>query len=163
MSGLDKQIKASRRVLEKISKDWDVAIAKLKNEKASSEDIQIAHSEWSSEYDMEEYGLDSLLSQKLRKRAQELDVPLPHYPVRGKDEEDNEFWYRSPMDGRYTLTQRGRDYMDDAIWKKEERQHNRRIRWITLGIGLTGALTGLVSVIANNWEKFGRLWSHIHH
>ncbi|HTT19218.1 MAG TPA: hypothetical protein VMG82_09745 [Candidatus Sulfotelmatobacter sp.] len=52
--------------------------------------------------------------------------------------------------------------MDDAICKKEERQHNRRIRWITLGIGLTGALTGLISVVGNNWEKFGRLWAHLH-
>lgn len=163
MPDLDKQIKASRRLLAKINKDWDAAIEKLKKEKASNDDIQIAHSEWSNDYDMEEYGLDSLLTQKLRKRAHQLDVPLPLYPVHGKDEEDNEFWYRSPMDGRYTLTQRGRDYMDDAIWKKEERQHNRRIRWITLGIGLTGALTGLVSVIANNWEKFARLWAHFHH
>lgn len=35
MSDLDKQIKASRRILEKFNKDWDAAIAKLKNEKAS--------------------------------------------------------------------------------------------------------------------------------
>jgi hypothetical protein len=162
MSELDKKIKASRRLLEKINKDWDAAIAKLKKEKAGNDDIQMAHSDWSNEYDMEESNLDALLTQKLKGRAHELDVPLPHYPIHGKDEEDNEYWYRSPMDGRYTLTQRGRDYMDDAIWKKEERQHNRRIRWITLGIGLTGALTGLVSVTANNWEKLGKILQHLH-
>ena len=162
MSDLNKKIKASRHVLEKISKDWDAEIAKLKKEKASNDDIQIAHSDWSNEYGMEESALDALLTQKIGERAHELDVPLPIYPVHGKGENGNEYWYRNPMDGRYALTQRGRDYMDDAIWKKEERQHNRRIRWVTFGTGLAGTLIGLVSVIANNWEKLDKLLQHLH-
>jgi hypothetical protein len=60
MSELDKKIKASRRLLEKINKDWDAAIANLKKEKAGNDDIQMAHSDWSNEYDMEESNLDAL-------------------------------------------------------------------------------------------------------
>jgi hypothetical protein len=100
----------------------------------------------------------------LRSRAEELDVPLPEYPVYNKDDPDwdeNEHWYRNPMDGSFVLKQRGRDYVDDAIWKKEERQYNRWARYVTLAIGLIGILTGLVSVAATNWEKFGGMFAHI--
>ena len=162
MSELDKKIKACRRALERTDKAYEADMAKLKKEKASGEDIQIAHSEWANEYDIGKSELDGLLTQQFRKRADEFDVPLPPYPIHGKDEEENEHWYRNQLDGRYTLTQRARDYLDDAIWKKEERRHNRRLRWVTLGIGLTGALTGLVSVVANNWEKLGKVLQHLH-
>jgi hypothetical protein len=71
------------------------------------------------------------------------------------------------MDGRFNLTQHGRDLVEDIIWKKEERGHNRWSRWVTLAIGLIGALTRLVSVTATNWEKFaamfGRIWFFLHH
>ena len=114
--------------------------------------------------------LGALLSQRLTIRAEELDVPLPAHSVYDKENPDwdeNEHWYRNPIDGGFVLTQRGRDNVDDAVWKKEERKYNRWARWVTLAIGLTGALTGLVSVTASNWEKFAamfaRIGSHFHH
>lgn len=163
MSDLDKRIKAKRRALENLDKGYEATIAKMKKEKASKQDIELTYSEWSAEYDVQEYELDAMLTQKIRARANELDLSVPPYPQYVKDDPDwdqNDNWYRNPMDGSFSLKRKGREYMDEVIWKKEERDHNRRIRWITLGIGLTGALTGLVSVTANNWEKFARIFQH---
>lgn len=170
MSKLDDDIKKTRRNLEKIDKGYAADIAKLKKEKADRDKIAEASSSWSGERQFDEYMLSSLLSQKLTMRAEELDVPLPARPVYSKDDPDwdeNEHWFRNPIDGGFVLTQRGRDYVDDAIWKKEERTYNRWSRWVTLAIGLIGTLIGLVSVTANSWEKlaamFSRISSHIHH
>lgn len=166
MSDLEKRIKSSRRELERIDKTFAAELDKLKKANANQDSIQELHAEWGNEHDNEEYLLDSLLSQKLRDKAQQLDVPLPERPAYDNENPDwdqNVHWYRSPINNVFVLTQSGRDYVDTAIWKKEERQHNRRIRWITLGIGLTGALTGLLSVLANNWEKFARIWPNMRH
>jgi hypothetical protein len=170
MSELDSKIEASRRILEKIDQGYAADIKKLKREHAPSDDIQIAYSDWAGDRDLTEWELDGLLTQKLTSRAIELDVPLPHYPAYDKDKADwdrTEHWYRRPTDGRFVLTQHGRDHVGDLIWKKEERGYNRWSRWVTLAIGLIGTLTGLVSVIAANWEKFaamfGRIWLYLRH
>jgi hypothetical protein len=170
MSELDDKIKEQRRAVEKIDRGYAADIAKLKKEKAGSDKIQETHASWAGEYHFEEMVLDGLLTQKLSIRARELDVPLPHYPAYKKDDPDwerNEHWYRSPADGNFVLNEHGRDLVEDLIWKKEERGHNRWSRWVTLAIGLIGALTGLVSVTATNWEKFtamfGRIWFYMHH
>jgi hypothetical protein len=169
MSNLDDDIKKTRSHLTKIDKSYADDIAKLRKEKAPSEKILEAESAWGGERQLDEYTLSLLLSHKLEIRAEELDVPLPARPVYDKgnpDWDENEHWYRSPMDGTFVLTQRGREYVDEVIWKKEERRHNRWARYVTLGIGLIGAMTGLVSVTAANWDKlasmFGRVWQSIH-
>ena len=170
MSKLDDDIRKTRHALDKIDKSYAADIAKLRKEKAGADKIAEMEASWSGDRQFDEYMLSALLSQRLTSRAEELDVPLPTRPLYKKDDPDwdeNEHWYRNPMDGNFLLTQRGRDYVDDAIWKKEERKYNRWARWVTLAIGLIGTLTGLVSVTASNWEKFaamfGRIWSHFYH
>lgn len=163
MSKLDNDIKASRRSLEKIDKLFATELEKLKKIKADRDSIEGLYADWSNERDNEEHVLDSLLSRKLSEMAKALDLPLPHRPVYDKDNPDwdhNEHWYRSPVHGGFVLSQRGRDYVDEAIWKKEERKYNRWARWVTLMIGLVGTLIGLVSVTASNWEKLARIWKH---
>lgn len=170
MSELNNKIRKSRRALEKIDREYAADIERLRKENAQAQRIEETHALWANEHDLEEYGLDLLLTQQLRNRAKQLDVPLPEYPFYDKDDPDwdrNEHWYRSPMDGSFALTRRGRDYLDDSIWKKQERKYNRWARWVTLAIGLVGALTGLISVTASNWEKFAtmlsRIWLYVSH
>jgi hypothetical protein len=169
MSELDDEIEAGRRLVEKIDREYAAEIKKLKEEKAPRDEVEARYSFWGSDHDQAEEKLDGLLTKKLSKRARELDVPLPHYPKYTKDVPDwdrSEHWYRN-SNGRFILTQHGRDLVEDLIWKKEERGYSRWSRWVTLTIGLIGALTGLVSVTATNWEKFaavfGSIWSHTHH
>ena len=132
MSKLDDDIKKTRSNLAKIDKSYAGDIARLRKEKAPGEKILEAESAWGGERQFDEYMLGSLLSRNLEIRAEKLDVPLPARPVYDKDDPDwdeNEHWYRSPMDGTFVLTQRGREYVDEAVWKKEERRHNRWARY----------------------------------
>ena len=164
MSKLDDDVKKSRCALERIDKEYSADIAKLKDKKADADEIGMAEASWSSDRQIAEYELDSLLTRNLLLQAEKYDVPLPPRPIYKKDDTDwdhNDHWYHNPMNGSFCLTQVGRDFVDDAIWKKEERQHHRWSRWVTLTIGLIGTLTGLVSVTASNWEKFAAMFSSI--
>jgi hypothetical protein len=51
MSELDDKIDASRRLLEKIDREYAAEIEKLKKEKAQSDDIQLAYSNWAGDHD----------------------------------------------------------------------------------------------------------------
>jgi hypothetical protein len=51
MSELDDKIDASRRLLEKIDREYAAEIEKLKKEKAQSDDIQVAYSNWAGDHD----------------------------------------------------------------------------------------------------------------
>ncbi len=167
---LEEEIKKSRRARDRIDKVYSAEVEKLKGEKASADKIDQTYAAWSGEHEIEEYNMDRLLTRKMRRDADKFDAALPDLPVYSKhdsDWEQNEHWYRNPLDQNFSLTRRGRDYLDDAIWKKEDRRHNRQTRWLTLGIGFVGTLTGLVSVTATNWGKltamFGRIWAHLSH
>src|SRR5437870_3742239 len=144
MVRLNKKIGRSRRILANLDKSYAADIERLKKEKGSEDEIGQTEAAWSGERQTEEFELDSLLTRKMLSEAENFDVPLPARPVyseKDRDWDENEHWYRNPMDGSFSLTQRGRDYLDDAIWKKQERKYNRWARWVTLTIGLTGALT----------------------
>jgi len=164
MSELDDEIKKTQLSLDSTDKANLAHIAKLRKDKADGEAIEEAYGGWSAERQFDEEKLDNLLAQKLVSRANKLDVPLPATPTYSKDDphwEESDRWRRSMLNGAFILTQQGRSHLDDAIWKTEERKYNRWSRWVTLGIGLFGTLTALLSVIANNWERFATMFSRI--
>ncbi|MCU1303644.1 MAG: hypothetical protein JWQ87_3928 [Candidatus Sulfotelmatobacter sp.] len=154
MSKLNQKIKKARRDLENVDKLYGAKLEKLEQEKADADTIGLTSAEWSSDRQVAEFELDSLLTKKMMMEAGKFDVPLPHRPVYRKDDpgsDENEHWYSNPIHGRYSLTQRGRDYLDDAIWKKEERKYNRWSRYVTLAIGLIGC--GKLENLSRAWEQ----------
>jgi hypothetical protein len=164
MSKLDDDIKETRLALRSLAKAHLADIAKLEEENADSEKIGEAYGRWQAEGQFDEEKLESLVSRKLIRRADKFDVPLPALPKYKNDDphwDESEHWRRSAINGSFILTQQGRNYVDEAIWKIEERIYNRWSRWATLGIGLIGTITGLVSVTASNWEKFAAMFARI--
>jgi hypothetical protein len=163
MSKLDNDIRQIRYYLQWIdNKGFPEDIAKLEKEEADSEKIKQASSLWAKKRELQKLELDRLLSQKLTERANKLDVPLPDKPSYNQnkhDWDDNEHWYPSPGYRTLVLTQQGREYVDDAIWRKEQRIYFRSSRWVAPVTGLIGTIIGLVSVIANYGERFAAMFS----
>jgi hypothetical protein len=165
---LDRDIRKARRWLNKIDEDYAADVAKLKKEKADADAVGMMNAEWSNEHDMAEDELALLLTKKLRREADELDIPLPPHPQLKHDDPDsyaNEYWYLNQQSGWFTLKLQGRDVVEEAIWKKRQRRHDSWARWIPLGTGFMGTLIGLISLLTGNWDRLlhvlGSIWTHL--
>ncbi|MGO9245811.1 MAG: hypothetical protein ACLPT4_08780 [Verrucomicrobiia bacterium] len=80
-----------------------------------------------------------------RDKAQRLHLPIPEIPA-GEDEDAN--WRRTDS-GRWLLKPEGHSKIKALIRAERKEQREALIAWLTLIIGILGALTGLVAV----WRK----------
>jgi hypothetical protein len=118
---------------------------------------------------MAEDELAALLTRKLIREADELDIPLPPHPPQFKhddpDSYGNEYWYLNQRNGGFSLRLKGRDHVEEAIWKKRQQRHDSWARWIPLGTGFMGTLIGLISLLTGNWDRLlhvlGNLWAYL--
>jgi hypothetical protein len=102
--------------------------------------------EWANEGDMAEDRIDGVLSDRLVKSAQRLDVPTPPFPIAGQERE-REFWSRNYSNGSYQLTREGRVFLRDAVRKEKRERFDSKVRWIAPLTGIIGAAIGLISVL----------------
>jgi hypothetical protein len=79
-----------------------------------------------------------LITQNLRSKAEKLLLPFPT---------SNELWEQSPRTGKRFLTNEGIIEIRTKIRKEQRKRREKIAFWISILIGLIGALTGFMAVI----------------
>ncbi len=132
----------AHRKLKKLGKTFDPLIAQAKKE-GDEEKYEGLISELLMERDF--IDIDSLISRRIIRRANGLDLPIPPYS-------DKEAWERNRTTGAYYLTAKGRADLRSLIRKEKRERFEYWARWIVLLTGLIGAATGLVAVLFSLWK-----------
>ncbi len=133
----------ANRKLKKLDKTFDPLIARAKKWGDEEEDEGLI-SELLMERDF--IDIDSLISRRIIRRANGLDLPIPLYS-------DKEAWERNRTTGAYYLTAKGRADLRSKIRKEKRERFEYWARWIVLLTGLIGAATGLVAVLLSLWRE----------
>ena len=132
----------AHRKLKKLGKTFDPLIAQAKKE-GDEEKYEGLISELLMERDF--IDIDSLISRRIIRRANGLDLPIPPYS-------DKEAWERNRATGAYYLTAKGRADLRSLSRKEKRERFEYWARWIVLLTGLIGAATGLVAVLFSLWK-----------
>lgn len=125
-----------QRQLADVTGLYDRLVADTEGEKR---DALIA--ERSFEVGFAEDQLYYLMTRRLASEAAPLFVALPEIS------EDSDDWERSSTFGYWMLTRKGITSIEKAITEKKAARREAWQSWVTLLIGLVGALIGLVSVL----------------
>jgi hypothetical protein len=116
-------------------------------EKARDRDkvLEIRH-DWYWERDQEWEQLEGIATDRLLRKARLLEIPIPPREL-GADEAEGPHWILGNS-GIYYLKLEARWELRRKIRAELDERERRFVTWITLLIGLIGALTGLVSVLS---------------
>lgn len=116
-------------------------------EKINDQDeAQKIRCEWAHYREEIEEQREGIATERLVRQAQRLEIPIPPrlFPA-GSDE--GEHWVLGRVTGTYYLKDEARWGLLNKIRAEKNERRTPFITWITLLIGLVGALTGLVSVL----------------
>lgn len=86
------------------------------------------------------------LTDRLRRKAERLYVPLPDIPYTENGRED-ENWERGYISEIPYLTPEGAKKVRKEIYEAKKHRQDIFLPWLTLCIGLAGALTGLIAML----------------
>lgn len=93
---------------------------------------------------------DAHLTRQLLSKARGLRVPVPR--LYKEDGVESEHWYRGDQTGGWYLTDLGIAALREEIRRELKARHDARAQlvvWLSALTGVTGALTGLLAVLAS--------------
>jgi len=132
----------ANRKLKKLGKTFDPLIAQARK-KGDEEKYQGLISELLMERDF--IDIDSLISRRIIRRANRLDLPIPSH-------RDKEAWEQNHTTGAYYLTAKSRADLRSLIRQEKRERFEYWGRWVVLITGLLGTATGLVAVLLSLWK-----------
>ncbi len=124
------------RIRKLYSKDLEVA-----KKKDDREEIQSLLSALDYEQSEPEEKIKLLKTQYLISIADKLSLPTP--PITEKEEG----WEESGFSGRHVLTNKGITELRSLIRQEKRERYELIFRWVSILIGLIGAIIGLVAVL----------------
>jgi hypothetical protein len=125
---------------DKARKDYRKDIAEAKKQKENTEKIEgLLNEAWFTDDEYQDE-ITSLVTDHLRQKARKLMLPLPNYS-------DEESWEQSKFSNRYILTEKGIFDLKTKIRNEQKEILQLYLPWLTLIVGVIGALTGLFAVI----------------
>lgn len=124
------------RIRKLYSKDLEVA-----KKKDDREEIESLLSALDYEQSEPEEKIKRLKTQYLISIADKLSLPTP--PITEKEER----WEESGFSGRHVLTNKGITELRSLIRQEKRERYELMFRWVSILIGLIGAIIGLVAVL----------------
>jgi hypothetical protein len=138
-----------KRQRRKVSKAYQSDLRKLAKKKAPQEERYVVQSQEYYELQEIDRALDMEISDRLFRKASELDVEFPP-PV------DGAVWFKDEHSGRVWFTPKGRNLVRKLIDEEKSRHFEVTTRWVKLLSPLIAAIAGLVGVITGLvavWKK----------
>ena len=119
---------------------------KVEEARKAGEDWQALGQKLNAEIRFYSEEMESDRSERLLRKARSLDIDPPTpIPRSGKLEDADDNWDLGSFD--WVLTRQGRRALRKEIREEQKERRESRLFWASLGFGLIGALTGLLSVI----------------
>jgi len=122
--------------IRKIDNRFEKEYREAEKEGKEFEELEILGSVWSSESRPIELRIKNILSHKLVRKANKLNVPLPDY--------EDERWEGTHKE---RLSDKGRFEVNKAVRQEIKDRREMWIPAITVITGLIGALIGLIAVL----------------
>ncbi len=129
------------RKLDKTRKFYDTEIRKAKKEKRSPDKIDELVSEMFVEEELLEEEVKLLVTHHWVRKAEKLFLPVPSL---GEDH----MWEKGNLISRWYLTNKGITTLRNLIREEIAARHKVFLEWANPLIGIIGAITGLLGVLA---------------
>ena len=86
------------------------------------------------------------IQEKWIRKARKFMIPIPHQ-VFPKDKDENENWEFSPPSGEMLLKPQAMINLRRQVRREQKERREAATHWITVIVGLVGALTGLAAIL----------------
>jgi hypothetical protein len=134
-----------QRRRRKISRLYDKMIAEqTKKKNSTKDDLRRLEHEVMFELHWVDEGIDDLISRHLLGITERRFLPRPRF-----EEDLGDIWVKSDVTGQIYLSRQAVSEVRAMIRKDTKERQELMLPWLSLLIGLVGALTGLIAVICS--------------
>ncbi len=130
----------AQRRRRKNERDYASYVKRARKEGESQDEIELLYHEWGFERDLIDDDINWLLTERLLREANKLDIPTPKPGDQGE-------WDQATNPSRWHLTIKARNDLRNQIRVEKKERSKRWQRWITLSTGLVLALAGLAGAL----------------